>query len=963
MCQRPLARIVSAIGKRRGPTTERGNVMTRFLIAAFLLSVAASGPEVLAQPECNIKETLKAVVLWDDDGLELALRKSDGAGTDLQVGDTGIPLGATPLIRFEEVVEPEDAPDLLADKSAEAWNVPADTVEETVNGEAGPWLRVSGGTDGKPRRSVEVNQTAPEPLVLSGWAQARTPGEAVGWWSRNLALNAHAVYRDGEQMPEQSAYFGQYDHGPQFNKKVICPDRPIARVNLELSAAGEWTAWYRDVQLRPASYNYFVPTTTLERIDHAVHQAFESRQAHLRGLVTWQPKSEHIEIRCRWESTQPLDRAVSAYLAVPIDAVGGVWHDHFRGRRTIEAGKLYRDAVWYGAGRDGYNNRYPIGCIETADGAGLAVGASVAEPRVFQTEYDAARRELRIRFDIGMSPDAGRWANRGAFTAYLYRFDARDGFRGATEKYHQILPWAFERRAERAGIWLAFMTPTSVPGDWQHFNFQFIEAVCNMGWEERQGMYSLRYAEPWIHHHEFPGHLEVDEVHGPPLPAESVAVARRIAARDDLPLDMRRRYAAYEGAYVADKWSQPDGYFFRSPKGRNENMMIVNPNDELPPPPGAHFSLGGWDREVIRETMGVWKQYWIESWSIGRTSAHPFPAVDREQKTNGRQSLRLDPVQSGSYFEQYLRAVNQVLYYHGNADGPFTFSIDARGENVPETGSSFGLRLSLLYQDGTSSSETAPLDGLHAEWKRFSVEAAPQQRPLAIRVGVETTTGAWKPDPTVLWLDNASLATGGAPDLLANGGFEKAELLECRLDGVYLDTIECYEADLNYRRAHWPYAEEPPTFDCGRAPALHQVYSHATYAKHIAQWVRPKDMIVFGNCAPNTPFVAPYLDAMGNELSWNLGGVWQPMADDKFNFVHFMTRSKPYLLLQYSDLDVDQQERYLKRCLFYGVLPSNQGGPTGGWYWVDPVAVQRHREVFARYTPFLVELAEAGWRP
>ena len=66
------------------------------------------------------------------------------------------------------------------------------------------------------------------------------------------------------------------------------------------------------------------------------------------------------------------------------------------------------------------------------------------------------------------------------------------------------------------------------------------------------------------------------------LPGASIEIARRIAGRDDLPLDVCRRYHAYLGSYVEDKWGEPDGYFFRHRDGgRNENMMIVNANDRL----------------------------------------------------------------------------------------------------------------------------------------------------------------------------------------------------------------------------------------------------------------------------------------------------------------------------------------------------------------------------------------------
>src|SRR5690606_34098363 len=282
----------------------------------------------------------------------------------------------------------------------------------------------------------------------------------------------------GMAIPEQSAYFGQYDHGPQFNKRVICPDRPIDTLELDLSVlGGECHAWYKELRLTPAQYRIVAPRDRLRRADYGMVQEFDLPEAALRGAVTLLPRPDAIEIRCVFESTEPRDRAVSAYVAVPLDAVGGRWFDHARSVRVVEDDRIYRDVKWYGAGRDGYNNRYPFGCVQASpEEPCLVVAVPPDEPRVFPTEYDAGRRELRVRFDLGLSPDAGTWANRGAFTAYLYVVDGQDGFRGAADRYQRMFDWAFKRRVEHGGTWLAFMTPTSVPGGPDDLHFKFVEA-------------------------------------------------------------------------------------------------------------------------------------------------------------------------------------------------------------------------------------------------------------------------------------------------------------------------------------------------------------------------------------------------------------------------------------------------------------------------------------------------------
>ena len=933
---------------------------------ATIFSMSLMNPlEATSPMESNIYESKDRIELRTDDDLSLELDRALGDALRLIVGDVEFGFDA-PLIRFEEVVVPPEPSVLWSGQKASEWNVPPEATEENVNGHQGKWIRVSGKDPSRPKRNVSVNQAEPQPLVLSGRCQARVKGEAFGWFNRHLALNANVIYTDGTRMPEQSAYFGQYDHGPQFSKRIICPDRAIEEVNLDLSVpGGDCTAWYSDIELSEAQYRHFSPQDSLQRVDHAVLQNFEDKPVSLSGMVRYESRSDHIRIRVLLESNTPQERALSGYVTFPVDAVGGTWRDDVRSSRKIESGQLYRRDAWFGAGRDGFENRYPLACIETKEGHALTLATSVYEPRVFHTEYDAGRKEFRIRFDVGLSPDAGRWANRGDFTVYL--FTNSGGFRGATEKYYRLFESAFENRVERQGTWLAFLSPLAVPGGCEDFHFQFLESVGTMGWAHKQNMLSFRYMEPWIHHHEFPPHVPAEEVHGPVVPSRAVECAKRITASNDvsLPLDMRRRYPAYLGSYIEDAWGEPQGYYFRHPSGgRNENMMIVNPNHLLPVPEGAHFCSGGWDREGLEETMQVQRQWHLPGWVPARVSARPFLEVDLEKPGTGQQSVRFDPVESKSYYEQYLRGISQRIDPEEPVRGPFRFSFKARGENVPKQGTSLRWRITFWHPDGTSSAHPYALEGIDEQWQRWEFDVETEKPAWTISLTLDSPP--WEPDPTVLWLDDIYFGPPGDEtknNLLHNPGFEDAELLPCQLDGVYLDTIECYECNLNYRREHWLYAEEPLTFDWARRPALHQVFSHACFVRNMERWLRREGMLLFGNCVPRTPFVAPYLDIMGTELNWKHGGGWNPWPDSEFNFARFMAAGKPYCILQYADLTVEEQERYVKRCLFYGAFPSNQAAPSGGWYWCDPVVVRRHREVFAEYVPKIIEVAQAGWQP
>jgi len=207
--------------------------------------------------ESNLRETLETIALWTDDGLGLVVNRNNGSAARLTINERVVPIASVPLVRFEEVLAEPNAPDLTGDgdfaNGRGEWDLAGAVIEPGVSAGGRAWLRVDGGADRWPRRVVALSQSRPEPLILSGWCRAKMGSTAAGWMNARLAMNVYGVYVGGGRMPEQSAYFGQYDHGPQLNAKVLCPDRPLKRVEITLTAPGaDCTAWYRGVTLRAA---------------------------------------------------------------------------------------------------------------------------------------------------------------------------------------------------------------------------------------------------------------------------------------------------------------------------------------------------------------------------------------------------------------------------------------------------------------------------------------------------------------------------------------------------------------------------------------------------------------------------------------------------------------------------------------------------------------------------------------
>jgi len=928
-----------------------------FRLCVFASLLILSTLPAVAQ-ESNIIETVDSIALKTDDGLTLTFDRSSGVLRSLDIDGKTQKLKDVPVVRFEEVL-----PLLKARNLFEKWDKTQWLFANKKDAEKSRWLKVAGQDKMKPARELLLNQTQAVPLALSAKCKYKVVGDAEGWLSRHLAVNAVCEYLDGSVLPEQSVYFGQYDHESQINSTVICPDKPIYKIKIELTANDpKSTAWFSDLSLKSAAYRISSPKDKCQRIDARVIQDFNIKDSNITGQVSYQAARDYIQVRCLFHSTNKSERAVSAYLAIPFDAIGGTWYDDARRSQKIEPNRIYRNAVWYGAGRDGYFSRYPIGVIKTADGVGLAIGTALDEPRVNQIEYDSTKKELQIRYDLGLTPDSGKWADRGSFASYIFTYNTSDGFRGAAEKFQSINKWAFEKRVKNEGLWIAFLTPKSIPGGYEDFHFQFIESMCNVGWEQQQGMTSLKYAEPWIHHHEFQPSALPSEVTGPIDPLAPVRTAQRLKNEtgSEYPPEYRNKYAAYLGSYITDKWGNPQGYFFRG--GRNENMMIVNPNPDLPALDGADYSSGAYDMEVYKEASLLWKQWSINGWNLYRVDERPCLEIDPLVKQSGRQSVRFDPVRSKGFWSHYVHGISQSVY--SSKPGPYEFSFWARGMDVPAGGTQMKWNVEFQTEEDKLESFAVELKGLSGEWKHYSIKLEPKLIPAA--VSIVLVNNPWIPDPAVLWIDNLSLSsqTDGV-NLLVNPDFEEAELLSGEAGGAYLDTMECYANNLNYRRQHWLYSEEPPTFDTARQVALQQQFSHITYAKQMSEYLHSRGKILFANCVPETVYAAPYIDALGMEDNWLPGGTYTPRSDERFCFDRFMAGSKPFCLLNYADFSLEQLEKYVKRCMFYGVFPGiiSSSSTSGKWYWSNAVRVKRDRVVFAKYMPLILEIAKAGWQP
>jgi hypothetical protein len=215
------------------------------------------------------------------------------------------------------------------------------------------------------------------------------------------------------------------------------------------------------------------------------------------------------------------------------------------------------------------------------------------------------------------------------------------------------------------------------------------------------------------------------------------------------------------------------------------------------------------------------------------------------------------------------------------------------------------------------------------------------------------------------WCDGAVWSVNPNPRL-----HEPEPPVEGALDGAFLDSMEGWAAaELDHDPRHLPAGASLPSFTTDtKKPVLFKGQAAYERARAVAEELRPKGRLVFGNGVPHRfGFLCPWLDVLGTETNWFGDGTWQPASDEDMLHWRTMAFQKPYLLLLNTDfekLTAADVERYFQRCLFYGMFPSMfSRNASDDSYWENPRWYDRDRPLFRKYVPLIRRAATAGWNP
>ncbi|MEA3368063.1 MAG: hypothetical protein U9R68_08120, partial [Planctomycetota bacterium] len=190
------------------------------------------------------------------------------------------------------------------------------------------------------------------------------------------------------------------------------------------------------------------------------------------------------------------------------------------------------------------------------------------------------------------------------------------------------------------------------------------------------------------------------------------------------------------------------------------------------------------------------------------------------------------------------------------------------------------------------------------------------------------------------------------------------------LDGEYVDSSEGYVTDvLDFRRDHFRAARTPLVFESEtHRPAIFRGLIAFEYVRTLKEEMRKLGKLMMANGAPTRlPWLVPMLDVCGTETNWHRGGEWRPMSDADLLYRRALCGPKPYCFLmntRFEEFGPDLVERYMKRCLAYGMFPGFfSHNASQGHYFSRPELYNRDRPLFKKYVPLVKRAAEAGWQP
>lgn len=866
-------------------------------------------------------------------------------------------------------------------------------------------------------QTIQLDQHQPAPVLVTGWSRAQ---EVSGPAGRDYSIYIDALYADDTPLWGVISGFSTGTHDWEERRCIVLPEKPLKSITVYALFRGHTgTVWFDDFALRQLTARDIhlfenVPVTLPPRTAADIFTPAAKQPATMRGLAlhiaedpqqpatalylgsrllgnapvvpfvrdvaadgdfvtgqlvrsapeaearawAWefttldlrlslevQTGAERIRMNGILEDLRGIDRAVTVYVPIPLGEADWTWWRDMRQSAPAQSG-VFMNAYRTNAGAVGQSSTYPFAAL-TSPSDGIALATPMTNPRHCRLVYDADMRLLFAAFDLGLAPDTAKFPQSATFEALLYSFDPEWGFRAALERYYVLFPESFVKRVDREGLWMAFTDISTVNG-WEDFGFAFKEGTNNVAWDEAHGMLTFVYTEPmttWL-----------------PLPEdtprnEAAALAHISSMLEGADTSKHRQASVTLLSSVHNADGGPLVYLRDTP-WCDGALFPLNADPDLPatemhPVNQAQSELAYLERTLSppdRDRLADWNHY------------ERGYELDKTVFASGNRALRV------SLAESAKAGANQTVPVDQTEPAPLV--LRARIKTQDLTGgpdNDCAVYVDLVHTDGTSlwgrTIQVPPGTSDFVTLER-SIESDKPFRQATVHLLMRGNhTGS-------VWFDELFLGPAGSDtNLLREPGFEGPMASEAAVDGVYIDSFVYFASTLNYRRAHFASTDFPLVFDeHTHDVGIMTLFSTFEFEREIAGRVHERGKLLMANAALHgASFPAAYLDVLGTETNWFPQGKWQPMTAEAMAFRRAICYQKPYCFLlntHYASLDLDDIERYIQRCLFYGMYPGlfSENASTDCFFespeWYEPA-----RSLFGKYIPLIRTISQAGWQP
>lgn len=381
------------------------------------------------------------------------------------------------------------------------------------------------------------------------------------------------------------------------------------------------------------------------------------------------------------------------------------------------------------------------------------------------------------------------------------------------------------------------------------------------------------------------------------------------------------------------------------------------------------------DEEIEKAKKQVWDKYFKGF------------ELDIENIHSGKQSILINKIESaGTYGARQRIEINQ------EKASPLKFAGWSKADDVKgASNSDYSLYADMVYADGSPLyGVTANFDAGTHDWQYKEIVLEPEKPVKTIMFHV-----LFRGDHTgKVWFDDISIINAETgEEFILDGGFEEVLKEESNelgkdsanmiinfdfedgfsgliVDGIYLDSLEGWAKERNYRQEHFRYADIPLVFDQRtKEPVVLNAFSIYEFTKAISDYMHKNGKLTMANWVTiDFPFYTALLDAPGKEVHW-LGweDIYKPDEDEVMSYRRTLSYQKPYLLLlnvHFDRFTFDMMDKYFQRCLFYGMFPSmfSYDAATDP-YFQNPSYYNRDRALFIKYLPIIKKISSSGWEP